>query len=248
MEIWKPLKGFESQYIISNYGNVKKLPYEQKLPCGKMVTMKGYDKKSFTGKDGYLYINLSKNGKSKHYSLHRLVAMTFIDNPNGYKEVNHKDENPLNPMADNLEWCDRKYNANYGTAIQRAKQKMSKRIERYTIDGKYLDTWTSEHEFTKKYGFNGESLIKQVCKHKKAHKTAYGYRWKYEGDNTPFESLNEKRRAVSQYNDLGEFICTYESVTKASKQTGIPRTTISDSLNGRRKKNNKYVWKYEEKI
>lgn len=55
--------------------------------------------------------------------VHRLVALAFIDNPNGYLEVNHKDENKSNNAVDNLEWCDHTYNANYGTKPERTAQK-----------------------------------------------------------------------------------------------------------------------------
>ena len=53
--------------------------------------------------------------KKKTVSVHRLVAMAFVNNPNPdkYKEVNHIDENKLNNNADNLEWCTRSYNQKY---------------------------------------------------------------------------------------------------------------------------------------
>lgn len=55
------------------------------------------------------------NGKAKHEKIHRLVALAFIDNPNNYPHVNHKDEDKNNNSVSNLEWCDIKYNNNYGT-------------------------------------------------------------------------------------------------------------------------------------
>lgn len=65
-------------------------------------------------------VRLRKNGEQRRYSVHRLVAETFIENPNNLPEVNHKDENKLNNSVENLEWCDRVYNINYGTAHERA--------------------------------------------------------------------------------------------------------------------------------
>lgn len=70
-------------------------------------------------KAGYFKIQLSKNNKIKHYLVHRLVAQTFIPNPNNYLEINRKDENKQNNHISNLEWCNRKYNVNYGTGIKR---------------------------------------------------------------------------------------------------------------------------------
>ena len=66
------------------------------------------------------------------YILSRIIAMTFISNPDGKAEVNHKDENPKNDRADNLEWMTRKENNNYGTRIQRA---METRMKKHPNSG-----------------------------------------------------------------------------------------------------------------
>lgn len=66
-------------------------------------------------KQGYPRITVKVNGKRKNVSIHRLVAETFIPNPNNYPIINHKDENKQNNNVDNLEWCTYKYNNDYGT-------------------------------------------------------------------------------------------------------------------------------------
>lgn len=77
-------------------------------------------------KDGYLRTNLTtKNGKSKTYQIHRLVAAAWISNPTGLPQVNHKDENKENNHYTNLEWCSAKYNINYG--LRNEKMAQSKR-------------------------------------------------------------------------------------------------------------------------
>ena len=63
----------------------------------------------------YKHITLQINGKSKRFRVHRLVAIAFIPNPDNLPEVNHKDECKTNNCVDNLEWCDHKYNNNYGS-------------------------------------------------------------------------------------------------------------------------------------
>ncbi|MCF0117916.1 MAG: HNH endonuclease [Bacilli bacterium] len=72
--------------------------------------------------DGYRYVWLYKDKKASKCAVHQIVAKAFIPNPNGYKQINHKDENPLNNNVENLEWCSAKYNINYGTRNDKIKQ------------------------------------------------------------------------------------------------------------------------------
>lgn len=78
--------------------------------------------KQFDCGTGYFRVGLSRNGKEKHFLVHRLVAEAFIPNPERLPLVNHKDENKKNNCVSNLEWCTYEYNANYGTAIERRKR------------------------------------------------------------------------------------------------------------------------------
>ena len=112
-EIWKDVKGYEGKYLISNTGKVKSLTRNRLL---KPVIQKGY-----------MYIHLCKNSKDKAYLLHRLVAKHFVSNPDNLPEVNHKNEDKVNNDASNLEWCDAKYNSNYGTRGER----ISKGLKEY---------------------------------------------------------------------------------------------------------------------
>lgn len=79
-------------------------------------------------KDGYIQAVLYKDGISKPYMVHRLVAKAYIPNPQCLPFVNHKDEVKDHNWINNLEWCDRVYNARYGTAIERANQKKYKKV------------------------------------------------------------------------------------------------------------------------
>ena len=62
---------------------------------------------------GYYSVDLMKNGKRYKFRVHRLVAEAFIPNPDNLPMVNHKDEDRLNNIASNLEWCDNTYNSQY---------------------------------------------------------------------------------------------------------------------------------------
>jgi hypothetical protein len=101
MEIWKDIKGYESNYQISNLGRVKSNYRIKKL------------KGSIT-KKGYLSYKLYHiNGSKKSFQSHQLVAKAFIDNIDGKTQVNHKDGNKLNNHVDNLEWVTCKENINH---------------------------------------------------------------------------------------------------------------------------------------
>lgn len=106
VETFLSVPGYEGLYEISNLGNIKS------LRSGKLM-------KKTKNNDGYEAVSLTKNGKSRGYFVHRLVALTFIPNPDNLPEVNHKDECRDNNVVDNLEWCTKKYNRNYGTYRER---------------------------------------------------------------------------------------------------------------------------------
>lgn len=77
----------------------------------------------------YLKVRLYKNGKSKTFKVHILVAWTWIPNPNNYKEINHINENKHDNRVENLEWCDRKKNVNHGTSQERKRQTWARKKE-----------------------------------------------------------------------------------------------------------------------
>ncbi len=156
MEIFKDIEDYEN-YQISNYGTVKSLKYGKERIL-KLAKDKG----------GYLTVDLFKQGKHKMCKVHRLVAQAFIPNPNNYLEVNHKDENPANNRANNLEWCDRKYNINFGTRTE----KCSKQVLCLETGVVYPST----HQVERQLGF-AQGYISNACNGK--CKQAYGFHWCY---------------------------------------------------------------------
>ena len=112
-EIWKPIKGYEGFYEVSNFGRVKSLERKVKanFHFGNTRTYKERILKSGNVK-GYQQVTL-RNGISKHEFIHRLVAEAFVPNPKGYKTINHIDGNKKNNCADNLEWCTQKENVRH---------------------------------------------------------------------------------------------------------------------------------------
>lgn len=136
---------------------------------------------------GYLRVNLSKNSTIKHIKIHRLVAEAFISNPLNLNQVNHKDENKENNCVNNLEWCDSRYNNNYGTRKKRAGEKVSKslinnpkitkKVFQYDLQGKFIKEWISATEVQRQLGIK-RPLIVRVCKGRR--KSTGGFIWKYD--------------------------------------------------------------------
>lgn len=110
------LTGFEELYGVDEFGNVFSLITTRSR---RKCKLKPYNK------NGYLAVNLYKNGKMYHRYIHRLVAETFIPNLNNYEEVNHIDCDKTNNCIWNLEWCNRKQNLkhSYDNGLKRAGEK-----------------------------------------------------------------------------------------------------------------------------
>ena len=185
MEIWKDISNYENLYQVSNLGRVRSITHTRKngreknhvcISKGKMLT---------PGKDnsGYMVVVLSKNGKTKSYRVHRLVAQEFLENKNNFKCINHKDENKANNKADNLEWCNHKYNNNYGTKPQRISKANSIKVNQYDKDYNFIKTWDSLTEASKYLKKDRADVnISKCCKLKA--KSAYGYIWRYTNVNS----------------------------------------------------------------
>lgn len=107
--IWRPLVGFEDLYEISNYGEVRSVArefvyYDSRWGQNTVRHTKAKLMKSYDSIGGYKFISLRKDGQYFQRYVHRLVAQTFISNPENKPEVNHKDGNKTNNCVDNLEW------------------------------------------------------------------------------------------------------------------------------------------------
>lgn len=159
MEIWKEIPGSGGKYQISNYGNVYSLINNVQL-------------KGVNNGNGYLRVKLNE----RLFYIHRLVAMAFIPNPKGYKEINHKDENKLNNNADNLEWCSHKYNMIFGTRNKRAIDNTKKSVIQYAMSGKYVCSYNSIVEAAGKMSISKGNIVSVL---KGNRKSAGGYKWKY---------------------------------------------------------------------
>lgn len=164
-EVWKDIVGYEGLYKVSSKGQIYSVKRKRKMNLT-------------TNKNGYKHVKLYTKGKYKTISIHRLVAKTFLENPENHPVVNHLDEDKLNNNVENLEWCTQKQNVNHGTGRQRRAEAVKMQVEQYTLDFQYIKTYKSAIDIQKELGFH-QSAISRVCRGER--KTAYKYIWKYAG-------------------------------------------------------------------
>lgn len=146
---------------------------------------------------GYKIVQLWREGKCKSITVHRLMALTFLPNPNQLPCVNHKDENKLNNNVENLEWCTYQYNINYGGCIERIKKsnqknycsekrkeiartngaKTSKKVKQFTKEGSFIAEYPSAKEASRQTKLNHSHILE--CCNGKRYKTVGGYIWKF---------------------------------------------------------------------
>lgn len=218
-EIWKDIPNFKGRYKVSNYGNVLSLPKK---------TTKGSILKNKVCTDGYLencLINI--DGICKYIRTHRLVAMAFLENPNNYPIVNHKNEvKDCNFIGivdgeiviSNLEWCTYQYNNTYNDIRIRIGEKY-----RGENSPKYGKKQTPEQIEKRRLKLVGKKRSKEICD----------------------MISNVHSKAVVQYTLDGIFIKEWKSATQATKELNICGSHISDCCKGKRKTCGGYVWKYK---
>lgn len=167
-EIWKPIEGYEDRYAVSNMGQV------MNIKSRRILKLK-------TERNGYVRAHLSKNNKPKSVSVHRLVALAFVPNPNGYPTVNHIDEDKQNNSASNLEWTTMSYQNTYGVGAVNRNRAKERAVYQYTMDGEFIARFDSVKKAAVALGLN-PSNIHSVCKGIKRYKSTGGFKFKYETD------------------------------------------------------------------
>ena len=166
-EIWVAIPGFKG-YMVSNFGRVKSLNYNKTGKEGMLATLKT--------NCGYLRVNLQKDNKSRHVSVHRIVWEAFNGPIPPGMQINHIDEDKTNNNLDNLELVTPTENLNYGTRNKRAGKSNSKTILQYSLSGDFIKEWESATSIMDECGY-WSTAICAVCRGEK--KTAYGYRWSF---------------------------------------------------------------------
>lgn len=178
-EQWKDIEN-EYPFQVSNKGRIKN-KLTKNILTNSTITK------------GYKGITLNKT----RYKIHRLVAIAFIPNPNNLPFINHKDENPGNNNVENLEWCDNKYNCNYGTAQKRRVEKLSKyKIIEYDDDGNIKNIYPSKNCLNN----IGKGSVRTAIDRNTYNRYYYGSYW-----FTEYEQFdNSRKKFQKRYNVIDE--------------------------------------------
>lgn len=236
-EEWRTIPDY-SNYMVSNLGRFKNLKTNKILQ--QYVVM------------NYLKVPLrNDDGTRKMVASHRIVAFVFIGTNDKSLHINHKDENKLNNIAGNLEFCTIEYNNNYGTRnnrisnAQRNHIQKSKKVKQYDLGGNFVKEWDSICE-AGRAGYDRKS-ISDCCNKEKGVHTSNGFLWKFSTDETVIHPyLNPVLKPVLCYNKDGEFIKEYNSASEASKELNIDSGAICWCCKGKRNIVKGYIFKYKQ--
>lgn len=164
-------KELSGLYKISNFGRVYSIRLKKIIKCQKVK--------------GYYELVMKKGKLSQRCYVHRLVAIHFLENPNNYRCVNHKDNNPANNNVNNLEWCSHLYNMQYAAKqghfkkdkdwIKKIKEAQSCKSVVYVDKTTGLSKVYASIQSVREDGFQPSSVC-ECCKGiRKSHKNKYWY-------------------------------------------------------------------------
>lgn len=236
MEVWEWINNYEGDYQISNKGRIKSFKTNK---IGKILKPKK------DGKDKYLMICLCKNGNKKYYLIHRLVAETFIPNPENKLQVNHIDGNKKNNKVDNLEWvtCSENINHAYENDLN------SKQVGVYVVDAftgkiiKHFKSITSASNFT---NISSES-IRDIMNDKNGTSKSFIF-IKDDVKDLEYE-INKKLKntyVVQMLDkDTDEVLMEFINPLDAKKNLNVKSQCIYNCLLGQTKTACGYKWKYK---
>lgn len=174
-EIWKDAVGYEEYIQVSTAGRIRTKRRTLITSNNRVIKLPVRMKNPFVVNSGYKVISISwkEDGRyiRKKELVHRLVATTFLPNPDNLPVVNHKDENKQNNAVSNLEWCTQTYNRNYGSCYNPVAQidKLTKQV---------IAIFDNARIAMEKTGVQISSIY-CCCRHKPGCHTAGGFIWEY---------------------------------------------------------------------
>lgn len=238
-EIWRSYPEFD--FIeASNLGRVRTKDRVVTRSNGRKQFIKGRVLKQKLNPNGYMYVTFSVNGKAIHLRVHRIVAICFIPNPNGYLEVNHIDNNRINNNANNLEWCTRQYNQDYKKKFGTSQAQLFGRpLFAVNLKTDKVLRFESQAEAERELGINHENINRVV----KGDRIQAGDYWFTENKSEiTEEKIREIKNNMRFYGGVlavnleTKKVLYFESQTEAAYQLQVDKRNLSNVLKGRRNK------------
>lgn len=194
MEIWKPIPSYEGLYEASTQGRIRSLPRKTPHPRNRNMVLQrpGRILKSELDKYGYPVVTLSKDNKQRTYKVHRLIAMTYVDNPDNLPQVDHINNRRYDNRPENLRWCTTQQNTAWRDE-KMGRVIICKETRRKFRSSYEAAVWLIYGRKTTSTSY--KSVARSVRKAALVKSVAYTFHWAYlEGSTTIPKGSREKSR------------------------------------------------------
>ena len=234
--MWKKFiyEGQETDYSVSTEGEVRKDTTNYIL--------------SQSSQQDYKFVGLIINGKQKRMRVHRMVALTFIDNPDNKPYVNHINGNRSDNNVENLEWVTPSENTQHAVNTGLFKSGRARAVVQYNLNGEQMATFESASEAARQTG-GSQSKITMCCRRQRD--SANDYQWRYYDDMQDVQKIEKKfitGKKVAQCDEEGNILKIYPSFKEAARAVNGTSSAISRVCSGTNIRHKGYKWKLVEEI
>ena len=262
-EEWRDMLSYEGLYKISNYGRLKSLARQSKN-TDKVRFLKEKLLNVYESNQGYIKANLyNKNKVKRTESIHRLIGIAFISNPENKKEINHKNGIRNDNRIENLEWCTRVENVIHSFKVLNRKRgggvclSSLKQVAQYDLEGNFLKMFKSVSDAGRILHIKPKNISACAAKSpqndkngkKYIRKTARGFMFRFFIEN-PLVKIEEyvkvemvRGKEISVYNLQGELIANFPSTKIASDRLKLSPTCVKRVLMGTQHQHKGYKFK-----
>lgn len=234
--MWKKfyLDGVETGYSVSTEGVVRKDTTNYIL--------------SQSSQQDYKFVTLLVQGKQKRMRVHRMVAETFLDNPENKPYVNHINGNRGDNNVENLEWATPSENTQHAVETGLFTSGRARPVIQYNLDGMQMATFESASEAARQTG-GSQSKITMCCRRQR--QTANDYQWRYYDDIQDVTKIEKKfitGKKVAQCDENGNILAIFPSFKEAARAVDGTSSAISRVCSGTNIRHKGYKWKLVDDI
>lgn len=235
-KMWKKiiLNNIITDYSVSTEGEVKKDTTNYLL--------------SQSMQQDYKFVSLLINGQAKRMRVHRLVAITFIPNPENKPYVNHINGDKGDNNVENLEWVTPSENTIHAVKTGLMSNGRKRPVIQYNLNGEKMATFESASEAARQTG-GSQSKITMCCRRQR--ESANDYQWRYYDDLQDVQKIEKKfitGKKVAQCDEEGNILNIYPSYKKAAEAVNGTSSAISRVCSGTNIRHKGYKWKLVEEI